>query len=343
MLLSAGTGAGAAAQAVPATAPSSVPPSSVPQEGTGAPADPQAAAADNEDSATPEDIVVTGFRRSLAQGLELKREAIGVRDSIVAEDIGKFPEANVADSLQRIPGVILSRDGASNEGQKISIRGLSSDFTVTTINMAPVRTTSALDVGGSSRNFNYDVFPSELFGRVDVYKTPLANLEEGGIGGNVDLQTPRPFDSKSRVIRYTAQANYNTSRSAGARADRCCSAIRSAISAYWSAPLIPARRTSARVSSRPAAIILRRPARSGTTRRPDRPDRQWDRSNFSSTSTIRAPISAASLGRRSPMACCRVFTASSPPTMTGSGSVPWPRSSTRPAGSTSVWTASFRN
>jgi TonB-dependent receptor len=162
------------------------------------------------DEGTGEDIVVTGFRRSLAEGLALKREAVGVRDSIVAEDIGKFPEANVADSLQRIPGVILSRDGASNEGQRISIRGLPSDFVVTTINMAPVRSTSSLDAGGSSRNFNYDVFPSELFGRVDVYKTPLANLEEGGIGGNVDLQTPRPFDSKGRVIRYTGQANYNT-------------------------------------------------------------------------------------------------------------------------------------
>ena len=156
------------------------------------------------------DIVVTGFRGSLSKAIELKREAIGFRDSIVAEDIGKFPEANVADSLQRIPGVILSRDGASNEGQRISIRGLGSEFTVTTINGAPVRTTSAMNVGGSSRDFNYDVFPSELFGRVDVYKTPQANLEEGGIGGNVDLQTPRPFDSEGRVIRYTAQANYNT-------------------------------------------------------------------------------------------------------------------------------------
>jgi TonB-dependent receptor len=156
------------------------------------------------------DIVVTGFRGSLSKAIELKRGAIGFRDSIVAEDIGKFPEANVADSLQRIPGVILSRDGASNEGQRISIRGLGSEFTVTTINGAPVRTTSAMNVGGSSRDFNYDVFPSELFGRVDVYKTPQANLEEGGIGGNVDLQTPRPFDSEGRVIRYTAQANYNT-------------------------------------------------------------------------------------------------------------------------------------
>ncbi len=66
------------------------------------------------DEGTGEDIVVTGFRRSLAEGLALKREAVGVRDSIVAEDIGKFPEANVADSLQRIPGVILSRDGATD-------------------------------------------------------------------------------------------------------------------------------------------------------------------------------------------------------------------------------------
>ncbi len=194
--------------AVPSSAPSAAPQEQAPQAGLSAPTSPTDVPAD--EAAAADDIVVTGFRRSLAEALELKREAVGVRDSIVAEDIGKFPEANVADSLQRIPGVILSRDGASNEGQKISIRGLGSDFTVTTINMAPVRTTSALDVGGSSRNFNYDVFPSELFGRVDVYKTPLANLEEGGIGGNVDLQTPRPFDSKGRVIRYTAQANYNT-------------------------------------------------------------------------------------------------------------------------------------
>ncbi|MEH3103781.1 MAG: TonB-dependent receptor [Sphingomonas phyllosphaerae] len=168
-------------------------------------ADPQAPA-----DPAGEDIVVTGFRRSLAEGLELKREAVGVRDSIVAEDIGKFPEANVAESLQRIPGIFLSRDGASNEGQQISIRGLGPSFSVTTINGAPVRTTSTGGVGNSSRTFNFDVFPSELFGRVDVYKSPLANLEEGGISGNVDLQTPRPFDSKGRVVRYNLAQNYNT-------------------------------------------------------------------------------------------------------------------------------------
>src|SRR5687767_7489494 len=149
-----------------------------------------------------EEVVVTGFRSSLEKGIELKREAVGVRDSIVAEDIGKFPEQNVAESLQRIPGVFLTRDGASNEGQRVSIRGLGSQYSLTTINGAPVRTTSAQNVGTSTRDFNFDVFPSELFGRVDIYKTPQASLEEGGIGGNVDLQTPRPFDSNERVIRY---------------------------------------------------------------------------------------------------------------------------------------------
>jgi iron complex outermembrane receptor protein len=157
-----------------------------------------------------EEVVVTGFRQSLAEGIELKREAVGVRDSIVAEDIGKFPEQNVAESLQRIPGIFLSRDGASNEGQRISIRGLGPQYSVTTINGAPVRTTSSQNVGSSTRDFNFDVFPSELFGRVDIYKSPQASLEEGGIAGNVDLQTPRPFDSSERVIRYGGSYNYNS-------------------------------------------------------------------------------------------------------------------------------------
>lgn len=160
---------------------------------------------------TPDEIIVTGFRSSLNKAVELKRESIGLRDSIVAEDIGKFPEANVAESMQRIPGVILTRDNTagSNEGQRVEIRGLGADFVVTTLNGVPVRTTSAGSVGSSSRAFNYDVFPSELFGRVDVYKSPLSHLEEGGIAGNVDLQTPRPFDNNGRVIRYTAQYSYN--------------------------------------------------------------------------------------------------------------------------------------
>ena len=161
--------------------------------------------------AAPTTVVVTGFRSSLQKALNLKQQAIGVRDSIVAEDIGKFPEANVAESLQRVPGVILNRDDSSGEGQRISIRGLPTEYSITTLNGAPVNTTSTSTIGSAARGFNYDVFASELFGRVDFYKSPLAELTEGGMGGVVDLQTPRPFDSPKRNIRYAISGAYNTS------------------------------------------------------------------------------------------------------------------------------------
>ncbi|MFP5391571.1 MAG: TonB-dependent receptor [Gammaproteobacteria bacterium] len=166
-----------------------------------------APAAPNEPVAS---VVVAGFRSSLQKALNLKQQAIAVRDSIVAEDIGKFPEANVAESLQRVPGVILNRDEASGEGQRISIRGLPTDYTVTTLNGAPVNTTSTSTIGSAARGFNYDVFASELFGRIDFYKSPLAELPEGGMGGVVDLQSPRPFDNPKRTIRYALTESYNT-------------------------------------------------------------------------------------------------------------------------------------
>jgi iron complex outermembrane recepter protein len=182
----------ASAPAAPTTAP------------TAEPAPPPA------DAPATTTVVVTGFRSSLQKALNLKQQAIGVRDSIVAEDIGKFPEANVAESLQRVPGVILNRDESSAEGQRISIRGLPTEYTVTTLNGAPVNTTSTSTIGSAARGFNYDVFASELFGRVDFYKSPLAELPEGGMGGVVDLQTPRPFDNPKRTIRYGVSAAYNT-------------------------------------------------------------------------------------------------------------------------------------
>jgi len=177
-----------------------------------APADDQSApAADSAAPAQTATVLVTGFRSSLQKALNLKQQAIGVRDSIVAEDIGKFPEANVAESLQRVPGVILNRDESSGEGQRISIRGLPTEYSITTLNGAPVNTTSTSTIGSAARGFNYDVFASELFGRVDFYKSPLAELTEGGMGGVVDLQTPRPFDNPKRSIRYAISGAYNTS------------------------------------------------------------------------------------------------------------------------------------
>jgi TonB-dependent receptor len=170
----------------------------------------QTTADESQKEQQPEEIVITGMRASLEKSLEIKRESTGVVDAIVAEDIGKFPESNVAEALQRIPGIYLSRDGNSNEGNRINIRGLGPEFAVTTINGAPVHTTSAANVGGSTRDFNYDVFPSDLFGGVNVYKTPLAELNEGGIGGVVDLQTPRPFSNPGQQIHYSAIGMYNT-------------------------------------------------------------------------------------------------------------------------------------
>lgn len=154
--------------------------------------------------ATPQEgeIIVTGIRRSLEEALDIKRDAVGIVDSIVAEDIGKFPEANIADALVRIPGVELIRDDASGEGREIRLRGLPAEFNLTTINGAAINL-------GASRAFRYDIFPSELYGRVDVYKTPQAQLVEGGVAGVTDLRTPKPFDFKGQVIRYTVAANYN--------------------------------------------------------------------------------------------------------------------------------------
>ncbi|TPV58536.1 TonB-dependent receptor [Aestuariibacter sp. GS-14] len=157
-----------------------------------------------------ETIEVRGIRQSLAKSISIKKENTAMVDAVVAEDIGKFPDANIAESLQRIPGVYLERDGASNEGNRITIRGLDSSYAVTTINGAPVHTTSSMNVGTSTRDFNYDVFPSELFGQVNVYKSSMAELTEGGIGGTVDLQTPRPFDGKGEETgRYSVSAGYN--------------------------------------------------------------------------------------------------------------------------------------
>jgi len=196
----------------PAEAPTVAPaagPEAAPQDGAANPV----ATGDTASSSAPvsNTVVISGFRSSLQKALNLKQQAIGVRDSIVAEDIGKFPESNVAESLQRVPGVILNRDDSSGEGQRISIRGLPTEYSVTTLNGAPVNTTSTSTIGSAARGFNYDVFASELFGRVDFYKSPLAELSEGGMGGVVDLQTPRPFDSPKRTLRYALTGAYNTS------------------------------------------------------------------------------------------------------------------------------------
>lgn len=158
-----------------------------------------------------EEIVVTGFRGSLNAALNIKRNEAGVVDAIVAEDIADFPDLNLAESVQRIPGVSIDRD--AGEGRSITVRGLSSDFTRTRINgMEAQATTGGTDSSGGAnrgRGFDFNVFASELFNSIKVRKTAAAETEEGSLGATVDLQTARPFDYDGLQIAASFQGGYN--------------------------------------------------------------------------------------------------------------------------------------
>lgn len=177
---------------------------------------PVSAFAQDNTGATSQDvekIEVTGFRGSLLKAKDLKREALGSQDSIVAEDIADFPDLNLADALQRIPGIAITREGG--EGRQISLRGLGADFTQVQLNgMEALGTSSsAMDSRGSisrSRAFDFNIFASELFNRVDVNKSFSANLDEGGIGGTVNLVTAKPFDYDGFKGAVSGQVGQNT-------------------------------------------------------------------------------------------------------------------------------------
>jgi iron complex outermembrane receptor protein len=139
-----------------------------------------------------EEVVVTGVRQSLENAIETKRDAAAVVDAISAEDVGKFPTENLAESLQRVTGVQISR--FRGEGQNVTIRGLPSEFSLVQLNGRTL--TSALGASGStlSRSFDFTILPSEFVSRVEVYKSPTADLEEGGLAGTVIARTLRPLD-----------------------------------------------------------------------------------------------------------------------------------------------------
>jgi TonB-dependent receptor len=135
---------------------------------------------------TGEDIVVTGTRASLERALDIKREAVGVVDSISAEDIGKFPDQNVAESLQRVPGVSIDR--SQGEGRFITVRGFGPEFNTVLLNGRVLATDN------DGREFSFDILPSELISGADVYKSSSATLQDGGIGSTVNIRTARPTD-----------------------------------------------------------------------------------------------------------------------------------------------------
>jgi TonB-dependent receptor len=158
-----------------------------------------------------ETVVVSGYRRSLQFSTEAKREATGFVDSIFSEDIGKFPDLNIAESLNRIPGIQLDRD-VNGEGLSVGIRGLPQSFTKTLINGGEAVTASiGLNRGNQNREVDLNLFPTEFFNKLTVYKSPQASLPEGGISGMVDMRTTRPFDNPGRNTTYNVQADYNDS------------------------------------------------------------------------------------------------------------------------------------
>jgi len=159
------------------------------------------------------EVVVTGFRASINSAVTLKKEDTGIVDTILAEDIGKFPDANLAESMQRVPGVALSR-GDGGEGKNISVRGLGAGFTRVRVNgMEGSSQTGASDIfgaGNRGRSFDFNVFASELFNSLAVRKTTSADTEEGSLGATVDLQTARPLDyTDDFVFAASAQGSYN--------------------------------------------------------------------------------------------------------------------------------------
>jgi TonB-dependent receptor len=168
-------------------------------------------AAKTDEAKTLEEVVVVSYRASIERALDIKRAEVGQTDTIVAEDIGKFPDLNLAESLQRIPGVAISR--VAGEGRNVSVRGLGPQFTRIRLNgMEALATTGGTDAAGGnnrSRGFDFNVFASDLFNRITVRKTASADVEEGSLGATIDLGTPRPFDYGDLVMVGGAQAGYN--------------------------------------------------------------------------------------------------------------------------------------
>jgi len=150
------------------------------------------------------EIVVTGLRESLRRAVDIKRSAENIVDSIVADDIGKLPDQNIAEAIQRIAGVTISRD--NGEGQFITVRGLGPAFSTALYNGRILATEN------QGREFSFDILPAELINRVDVSKTPIASQIDGGIASTVDMYTARPFDFGDTKVVVSGQGNYDKLR-----------------------------------------------------------------------------------------------------------------------------------
>jgi TonB-dependent receptor len=190
-------------------------PASPDQSSTGQAQQAAAAAATDDDA-----IVVTGIRASLQRSMDIKRDSQGVVDAVSAEDIGKFPDTNLAESLQRIPGVSIDR--RNGEGSQVTVRGFGPTFNLVTVNGRQIATSDVNAVGGdqnvdfsraTSRSFDFSNLASEGVSRLEVYKTGRAAIPSGGIGAAINVVTQRPLDGNKEGLRGSvgAKALYDTS------------------------------------------------------------------------------------------------------------------------------------
>ncbi len=179
---------------------------------------------------TPDDneaIIVTGFRRSIRDALNIKRNSDVIADIISAEDIGKFPDKNVAEALQRVPGITINRD--FGEGERVSLRGTAPNLTRTLVNGHAIATADwfVLEQLSATRSFNYLTLPADIVGQIDVYKSPEADIDEGGLGGTINVHVADARDGDEDVearckVRLAGQAGFQlgVDRRSGDRSGR---------------------------------------------------------------------------------------------------------------------------
>jgi TonB-dependent receptor len=167
--------------------------------------------ASTETAAQDLDVIkVTGIRRSLTSSRDLKRDAQGVVDGIVAEDIGKFPDTNLAESLQRITGVSIDR--SAGEGSRVTVRGVGPDFNLVLLNGRQMPASSIADTGPSnSRAFDFGNLASEAVAGIEVYKTSRASTPTGGIGATINIKTARPLENQNFLANIGIKGVTDTS------------------------------------------------------------------------------------------------------------------------------------
>src|SRR5258708_13864964 len=176
-------------------------------------AQPSAAAAQNK-TPTPDaqngeslgEILVTGIRASITTARAIKRDSQGIVDAIAPEDIGKLPDTNLAESLQRITGVSIDRSGG--EGEFITVRGFGPEFNTVLVNHRQIATPTDPSQA-SGRAFSFDTLASELVSGVEVYKSATARLQSGGVGSTVNIKTARPFDYSGFKSSGSAAMNHD--------------------------------------------------------------------------------------------------------------------------------------